>query len=417
MNKETRTHLIQLLLFVLTFIFTTLAGAEWMYGGSFLYGNNTMGWPEFYGGLNYSIPFLLILTCHEFGHYFMARHHKVKVSLPYYLPMWFGFMPTFSIGTMGAFIRLKESVKSLTKTFDIGLAGPLAGFVVAILVIIYGFSSLPPKEHLFNIHPEYELFGENFEEYVYDIDTFFLKTDLARINPEAAGNYDTDTIRMGPSYRQLDVQLGSNLIFEFAKAYIVPADEVDRIPNASEMFHYPYLLAGFLALLFTALNLLPIGQLDGGHVLYGLIGEKRFRVVATLSFITLLIYAGLGNGVFGFFNPFDLSQDMVDIMIAVVAYAFFLFYLLGKTSFSNQHKLMLSLGIIIFQAILLITFPGIEGYGGWMLFAFILGRYLGIYHPPSEIEEPLSDNRKILGWIALVVFVISLSPRPFIITI
>jgi membrane-associated protease RseP (regulator of RpoE activity) len=347
----------------------------------------------------------------------MARHHKVKVSLPYYLPMWFGFMPTLSIGTMGAFIRLKERVKSLTKTFDIGLAGPLAGFVVAILVIIYCFSTLPPKEHIFNIHPEYELFGENFEEYVYDIDTFFLKTDLAKINPEAASKYDADTIRMGPSSRQLNIQLGSNLIFEFAKAYIVPANEVDRIPNASEMFHYPYLFAGFLALLFTALNLLPIGQLDGGHVLYGLIGEKRFRLVATLAFITLLVYAGLGNGIFGFFNPFDLSQDMMDIMIAVVAYAFFLFYLLGRTNFTNQQKIMLSLGIISLQAILLITFPGIKGYGGWMLFAILIGRFLGIYHPPSEIEEPLTYNRKILGWIALIVFIISLSPRPFIITI
>jgi len=416
MSKETRTLLIQILLFVITFISTTLAGAEWMYGGSFIYGPNTMGWQEFYGGLNFSIPFLLILTSHEFGHYFMAKYHKVKVSLPYYMPMWFGFLPSFSIGTMGAFIRLKERVKSLTKTFDIGLAGPLAGFVIAILVIIYGFSNLPPKEHIYSIHPEYELFGENFEEYIYDIDTFFLKTDLAKINPEAASYYEADTIRMGPSY-QLGIQLGSNLIYEFAKAYIVPANDIDRIPNPNEMFHYPYLFAGFLALLFTALNLLPIGQLDGGHVLYGLIGEKKFKVVALLTYILLLVYAGLGNGVFGVFNPFDLSQDMVDIIIALLAYAFFLFYLLGKTSFTNQQKLMISLGIIAFQEILLLTFPGVQGYGGWMLFAFLIGRYLGIYHPPSEIEEPLTTNRKILGWIALVIFILSLSPQPFVINV
>ena len=416
MSKETRTLLIQILLFVITFISTTLAGAEWMYGGSFIYGPNTMGWQEFYGGLNFSIPFLLILTSHEFGHYFMAKYHKVKVSLPYYMPMWFGFLPSFSIGTMGAFIRLKERVKSLTKTFDIGLAGPLAGFAIAILVIIYGFSNLPPKEHIYSIHPEYELFGENFEEYIYDIDTFFLKTDLAKINPEAASYYEADTIRMGPSY-QLGIQLGSNLIYEFAKAYIVPANDIDRIPNPNEMFHYPYLFAGFLALLFTALNLLPIGQLDGGHVLYGLIGEKKFKVVALLTYILLLVYAGLGNGVFGVFNPFDLSQDMVDIIIALLAYAFFLFYLLGKTSFTNQQKLMISLGIIAFQEILLLTFPGVQGYGGWMLFAFLIGRYLGIYHPPSEIEEPLTTNRKILGWIALVIFILSLSPQPFVINV
>ena len=392
-----------------------MAGAEWMYGGSFIYEPYTMGWPEFLGGLHFSIPFLLILTFHEFGHYFMAKYHNVKVSLPYYLPMWFGFLPSFSIGTMGAFIRLKERVISLTKTFDIGLAGPLSGFVIAILVIIYGFSNLPPKEHIYSIHPEYELFGENFEDYVYDKDTFFLKSDLAKINPKAASYYEADTIRMGPSY-QLSIQLGSNLIFDFAKAYIVPTNDVDRIPNPSEMFHYPYLFAGFLALLFTALNLLPIGQLDGGHILYGLVGEKRFRIVALLTFILLLVYSGLGTGVFGVFNPFDLSQDMIDIVIAFVAYAFFLFYLLGKTSFTNQQKLMISLGIIAFQEVLLLTFPGIQGYGGWMLYAFLIGRYLGIYHPPSEVEEPLSNNRKILGWIALIIFILSLSPQPFIIS-
>ena len=415
MNKESRTLLIQISLFVVTFITTTMAGAEWMYGGSFIYEPYTMGWPEFLGGLHFSIPFLLILTFHEFGHYFMAKYHNVKVSLPYYLPMWFGFLPSFSIGTMGAFIRLKERVISLTKTFDIGLAGPLSGFVIAILVIIYGFSNLPPKEHIYSIHPEYELFGENFEDYVYDKDTFFLKSDLAKINPKAASYYEADTIRMGPSY-QLSIQLGSNLIFDFAKAYIVPTNDVDRIPNPSEMFHYPYLFAGFLALLFTALNLLPIGQLDGGHILYGLVGEKRFRIVALLTFIVLLVYSGLGTGVFGVFNPFDLSQDMIDIVIAFVAYAFFLFYLLGKTSFTNQQKLMISLGIIALQEVLLLTFPGIQGYGGWMLYAFLIGRYLGIYHPPSEVEEPLSSNRKILGWLALIIFILSLSPQPFIVS-
>ncbi len=413
MNKDNRTLLIQILLFVITFITTTISGAEWIYGGSFIYGNDTMGWQEFYGGLQFSIPFLLILTCHEFGHYFTAKYHKVKVSLPYYMPFWLGFLPSFSIGTMGAFIRLKEKVKSLTKTFDIGLAGPLAGFVVAIFVIIYGFSNLPAKEYIYSIHPEYELFGENYGEYIYDTDTFFLKSDLAKINPEAASIYEADTIFLGPSY-QLGLQLGSNLIFDFAKAYIVPENDIDRIPNPNEMFHYPYLFAGFLALFFTALNLIPIGQLDGGHILYGLIGERRFRIVAVIAFIGLLFYAGLGNGMFGIFNPFDLSQSMMEIMIAFVAYAFFLFYLLGKTSFTNQQKIIISLGIIAFQAVLIITFPGIHGYGGWMIYGFLIGRFLGIYHPPVEIEEPLSLNRKILGWIALVIFILSVSPQPFI---
>ena len=414
MEEESRTKLIQLTLFILTFISTTLAGAEWMFGGSFIYGPDTMGWPEFYQGMKFSIPFLLILTFHEFGHYFTAKYHKVKVTLPYYMPLWFGFIPMISIGTMGAFIRLKERVVSLKKTFDIGIAGPLAGFVIALLVVIYGFTNLPSKENIYDIHPEYALFGESFEEYVYEKDTFFLKRDLAKINPKAASRYEADTIRIGPS-NQIGLKMGSNVVFWFAEKYIVPEKDKDHIPNPHEIFHNPFLLAGFLALLFTSINLLPIGQLDGGHVIYGLFGSKNHRRISTIAYIGLLIYSGLGTGVFGFLNPFDLQQDMSDIFLAFVAYAFFLFYLLGRTDFTWQQKAIISLGIIAVQELLLITFPGIQGYGGWMLFAFILGRFLGIFHPPAEIEEPLSQNRKILGWIALIIFIISFSPQPFII--
>lgn len=414
MDKESRTRLIQLLLFVVTFLTTTLAGAEWIYGGSFIYGPDPMGWEEFFEGMKFSIPFLLILTFHEFGHYLMARYHKVKVSLPFYMPLWLGFLPTFSIGTMGAFIRLKERVNSLQKTFDIGIAGPLAGFVIAIGVIIFGFTNLPAKEDIYKIHPEYELFGDNFEDHVYDKDTFFLRSDLAKLNPKAAARYEADTIRIGPSY-QLSITMGTNIVFWFAENYIVPDKDKDLIPNPNEIFHNPYLLAGFLALLFTAINLLPIGQLDGGHVIYGLFGAKNQRIISTSAFIVLLIYSGLGTGAFGFFNPFDLTQDMVDILIAFVAYAFFLFYLLGRTDFTWQQKAMISLGIIAVQELLLITIPGISGYGGWMLFAFIVGRFLGINHPPALVEEPLDQNRRILGWIALIVFIISFSPQPLVI--
>lgn len=414
MDKK-RTHIIQLVLFLVTLISTTLAGAEWMYGGSFVFGNNRLGWSEFSQGFHFSIPFLLILSFHEFGHYLTAKHHKVKVSLPYYLPLWLGFVGSISIGTMGAFIRLREKVNSLTKTFDIGLAGPLAGFVAAIIVIIYGFNTLPPKDHIYEIHPEYELFGENYDQYVYDVDTFFLKRDLAKINSKAASNYDADTIRIGPSY-QLNLSMGSNFTFEFVKAFLVPSDKLERIPNPNEIFHYPYILAGFLALLFTAINLLPIGQLDGGHVIYGLFGQNRHKIISVTVYIALLVYSGMGTGVFGILNPFDLSQDMMDIMIAFVAYTVFLFYLLGRTSFTIQQKIMVSLGIVALQEILLLTIPGINGYGGWMLFALLVGRFLGVYHPPSEIEEPLSQNRIILGWIALFVFIISFSPQPLVVS-
>lgn len=416
MKKSHRSLLIHILLFVITFITTTLAGAEWMFGRSFLYGPWRLGWPEFIAGMQFSVPFLLILTVHEFGHYFTARHHRVKVTLPFYIPFWLGFLGTFSIGTMGAFIRIKERVGSLLKTFDIGLAGPLAGFVMALAVIFYGFTHLPPKDAIYQIHPEYELFGEHFENIVYEKDTFFLKKDLALINPKAATLYEADTIWIGPSY-QADFRTGSNLIFAFAKRYVVPADQRDRIPNDHEMFHNPYLFGGFLALLFTALNLLPIGQLDGGHVLYGLVGYKMHKWVALSVYLVLLFYSGLGVGVLGVFNPFDFSQDISDILLGAGVYIFFLFYLLGKAPLSNSQRLIVALVMLALQLSLLTLVPGVKGYGGWLLFAIIIGRFIGVEHPRAQVEERLDSGRILLGWLALLIFILSLSPQPLIVNI
>jgi membrane-associated protease RseP (regulator of RpoE activity) len=411
MDKQTKQYLLQGALFFVTFIFTTMSGAEWRYGGSFVYSEYGMGWSEFFGGLAYSIPFLGILTAHEFGHYFTARHYKINVTLPYYIPAWFGFMGAPSIGTFGAVIRLKQQVNSLKQTFDIGIAGPLAGFVVALFVIVYAFISLPPADSIYSIHPEYEPFGANYADVIYTQDTFLLRATLAEYNPEAAAKYESDTIVMGPGY-QTSLILGSNLIFEFAKAYIVPEAERDRIPNPHEMIHYPFILAGFLALLFTAINLLPIGQLDGGHVVYGLFGPEKSKIISTVMYLGLIIYSGLGVGLLGIYNPFDFNQEALDLAIGLILYGLFVFYLLGKMKLSLMTRVMYTVGIIAIQEVLVVLYPGITGYSGWMLFAFIIGRYLGVYHPPVLVEEPLNTNRQILGWLALIIFIISFSPKP-----
>src|SRR5688572_5976351 len=129
MNSDQRRVALQVGLFLLTLISTTLAGAEWTNSKSIYMKGYT--WSDFLSGFQYSIPFLGILTVHELGHYLMAKYHKVKVTLPYYLPL-----PPFplSIGTMGAVIRLGK-VYSKKQNFDIGLAGPLAGFVAALVVL------------------------------------------------------------------------------------------------------------------------------------------------------------------------------------------------------------------------------------------------------------------------------------------
>jgi Zn-dependent protease len=98
---------------------------------------------------------LSILTAHEFGHYFVALYYRVKVTLPYYIPL----PPGFMFGTMGALIRMKSPVYSNKQNFDIGIAGPLAGFVVAIVFLGYGYSHLPPLEYVFQFHPEYQQYG------------------------------------------------------------------------------------------------------------------------------------------------------------------------------------------------------------------------------------------------------------------
>ncbi|HEU5148621.1 MAG TPA: site-2 protease family protein, partial [Chryseosolibacter sp.] len=103
MHKETRRILFQIALFITTFITTTMAGAEWAYGRSVFM--EDYSWKDFTAGFAFSVPLLAILTAHEFGHYFVAMYHKVKSSLPYYIPL--PPIP-FLFGTMGAVIRLRS---------------------------------------------------------------------------------------------------------------------------------------------------------------------------------------------------------------------------------------------------------------------------------------------------------------------
>jgi membrane-associated protease RseP (regulator of RpoE activity) len=144
--NQTKSTLIHVSLFLITLLTTTLAGAEWMNGRFFFMGEHSLKLDEIGQGLYFSLPFLGILTVHEFGHYLMAKAYRISVSLPYYIPVWLGWIPGLnSLGTMGAFIRLKSVPQTRKQYFDIGIAGPLAGFVVALAVLFYGFTHLPPR--------------------------------------------------------------------------------------------------------------------------------------------------------------------------------------------------------------------------------------------------------------------------------
>ena len=354
-----------------------------MYGRLFIpfEGMQTLGWPEFVAGFQFSVPFLAILTVHEFGHYFTAKANRVRVTLPYYIPIWFGIGQ--SIGTLGAFIRIKDYINSRRKYFDIGIAGPLAGFVLALLVLWYAFSHLPPAEFIFTIHPEYQKWGLDYGKYAY------------QHMPEGGA-----------------LALGDNLLFTFFKTYV--ADPA-RLPHKYEMIHYPFVLAGYLALFFTSLNLIPIGQLDGGHILYALIGRKRFQWVSPILFVAFAFFAGLG-----IYKPADFAVPTNEAFFSELGnfalYVGFLFLAFSRISENRMTSLLITLSVVAAQLVVSWINPAVEGYSGFLVFVFVLGRFLGIYHPETELEEPLDWKRQVLGWLALLIFVLCFSPRPFLIS-
>lgn len=377
MRKDLRRILLHASLFVATFVCTTIAGAQWAYGRNVFSADYT--WEDFTSGLAFSVPLLLVLTVHEFGHYFVAIFHKVKTSLPYYIPIPpIPYFP-FNIGTMGAVIRLRTRPVSNVQSFDIGVAGPLAGFIVAVIILFYGFITLPPPEYIYQFHPEYEQFGPDYAKVVYS---------------------DSYMKEHGPV---LDIAIGTNLMFWiFENTVADPA----RVPNPHELMHYPWLLACYIALFVTCLNLLPIGQLDGGHVVYGLFGFKTHRIIARVFFLALMFYAGLG---LSYINP---ALPHSNLLPGIAGYLLFLFLAFRGLMMPLKDTVMYVLLMFAAQFSLMVFVPGIQGYEGWLLFAFLLGRFIGVEHPPSEIEQPLNSGRVAIGWIALLIFILCFSPAP-----
>ncbi len=405
MDEKTKAYLKHGGLFVLTFFTATLAGTWWINGRIWLF--TDYSWADFLLGMSYSIPFLLILTVHEFGHYFTAKYHKVNTTLPFYIPL-----PPFpgSIGTMGAIIRIKDQIKSKLVHFDIGIAGPLAGFVIAICVLIYGYSTLPGLDYLFEIHPEYEQYGENYVDHVYEWE--FQEQMVFKLYAEARVQDSLEAVEAGeidtwsfPEYQKQaefpNISIGKPLLMIFMESFV---SDQRLVPNANEIMHYPLLMAGFLALLVTALNLMPIGQLDGGHVLYGMVGYHWHKRIATWFFLGFLLYAGMG-----YVTPRDPIEDLI---WNVPLYIGFLYIALRGLKKSSQETFMYALIIFAIQFAVPLAMTGIKGYSGWLFFGLLLGRFIGIYHPPSPIEQPLDFNRKVLAWVALIIFLISFSPAP-----
>lgn len=365
---KTKEYLIHGLLLVLTVITTTLAGGEWVYSKSILAdGDSFLTWEYFFKSMAFSIPFVGILLVHELGHFFTSIYHKVKCSLPFFIPAWLGFIGAPSIGTFGAIIRMKGFVNSRKKFFDIGVAGPLAGFVIALGVLIYGFTTLPPADYIYGVHPEYA--DPDFEGYGEDV---------------------------------LDFELGKNFLF-WAMGEVLA--DPDRLPAMSEVIHYPFLFAGYLALFFTALNLLPIGQLDGGHIVFGLF-PRHHKQISIAVFTLFLAYAGVGM-----ISP---AMPLEELFIRIPLYIGFLYICYSRTDFSLQTKLTIALTLAASQYVLAFVKPEWEGYQGWLFYSFLLGRVMGLSHPEVAGFRQLDSKRKIIGWVAILIFALCFSPKPFI---
>lgn len=272
------------ILFFLTVLTTLIAGSR-MEGGLPL--ENPV---DLLKGVPFSLALMSILFVHEMGHYITSKRYGVKTTPPYFIPgPWPGnFM--FAIGTFGAFIRMKSPIVKKTALLDIGAAGPIAGFVVSVLVTMIGLQS----------------------------------SQLVKIG-------DVPTL----------LELGNPLIFT-AIASILGKNP----PAGFDIALNSVAFAGWLGFFVTSLNLLPIGQLDGGHIAYALVGKKQRYV---------------------------------------------------------------SIGMVLLLIVL-----GTTGWAGWLVWA-ILSAALGVSHPPTMDESaPLDFKHQLVGWASLVLFIITLTPTPFI---
>ncbi|MEO1255567.1 MAG: site-2 protease family protein, partial [Bacteroidota bacterium] len=247
---------------------------------------------------------------------------------------------------------------------------------------------------------------ENFEEKMQDLDTIILKTSLDSTRRAYSNLPDTIRTNMPGS-----ISFGDNILMNLGRTYLAPDDRY--VPSSDELMHYPILLAAFLAFFFTALNLLPIGQLDGGHVLFGLFGPKYHFIISRVLFTAFLFYAGLG-----WVTSADLVNNSLEgigsFLLSIGAYLFIV-YLCAFSVFKEKgNRLLYATAMLTIQYFVSSIF-NLEGYSGWLLFSLLIGRFIGVDHPPVMDHKPLTVERKILGWVALIIFVLCFSPQPIVV--
>lgn len=335
-NLELKTdknrYLLHSFLFLLTIISTIMAGAQWL-------GKDITEISNWQYGFTYSALIMLFISAHEFGHYFASKFHKVDSTLPFYLPMPFVFLMPF--GTMGAVIRIRSAIPSRKALFDIGVAGPLAGFVVALAILIIGFVTLPTKEYLFQIHPEYRT--------------------------------------LGGVIPNIGLHFGDTILFSFlANIFSNPHG---WLPPMNEIYHYPFLCVGWFGLFVTSLNLLPLGQLDGGHVIYAMFGSKQSKIARYFWWVLIILGAG------GFLGEF-FAQIKYDSPNQI--YTFFQQFFLSISDVIERYAPWY-----------------FTTWSGWIFWAFVTKFFIRLDHPPVSKDAPIGTIRMAIGWLTILIFVLS----------
>jgi membrane-associated protease RseP (regulator of RpoE activity) len=260
-------------------------------------------------GISYAVPLLAILLTHEFGHFVFARMHRVNASLPMFIPL-----PVVSLfGTMGAVIVMRDRIRSRNALLDIGASGPLAGMAVAIPVLLFGLT-----------HSE--------------------------VKPLTA-------------HGQME---GQCLLY-----YLLKRIAVGPIPDGWDVYMSPAAFAGWVGLFVTMLNLLPTGQLDGGHIAYALFGEKQERYSKIVRRLLPVMFL------------FNFTRYMVPA--------------LGSADARDALESAIS---------------GSTLWLGWFVVLTVMRRAAGGEHPPTEPGE-LSPGRKLIAVASLVLFVLIFMPTPW----
>jgi membrane-associated protease RseP (regulator of RpoE activity) len=260
--------LLNLVFFVITLFSVLLSGALYSMGGEETVTSNF--WVDLLRNLGKGWPFALsllgILAAHEFGHYLAGRYHKTDVTLPFFIPF-----PLSTFGTLGAFIQMKDLPKNRKHLLDIAIAGPLAGLVVTIPILMIGLS-LSHVEPLPAILPQGQAFQLEGNSLLYLFLKWIVKGQLL---PAPASFNGLPEVIFWIRY--------------FFTGQPIPLGGMDV------MLH-PMAWAGWAGLLVTSLNLIPAGQLDGGHIFYVLFGSRGSRGILPLILVALVGLGFVWNG-------------------------------------------------------------------------------------------------------------------------